>query len=223
MASGAAGDCHDLAERGSNRRLETGFEGQPPKGCAVCDTALDQRWREWPVWSRRAFRTTSPLPHRSKRGGNNRQDVFLLDEDRRFYLETLKAKCDEHGVVVMGYCLMTNHVHLVATPKNSDSLARALGQADGRYASWFNKRYRRSGHLWQNRFYSCALGRTHLLTALAYVDLNPIRAGMLASATEYAWSSAKAHAFGPASDTLVDDWSWSELRLAGNWIEVLEL
>ena len=66
-------------------------------------------------------------PHHITQRGNNRQDVFLLDEDRRFYLETLKAKCREHGVAVLGYCLMTNHVHLVAIPQHPDSLARALG------------------------------------------------------------------------------------------------
>jgi putative transposase len=147
------------------------------------------------------------VPHHITQRGNNPQDVFLLDEDPRFDLDTLKAKCREHGVAVLGYCLMTNHVHLVAIPRHPDSLARALGQAAGRYAAWFNKRHQRSGHLWQNRYYSCPLGASHLVTAPAYVDLNPLRAGLVRNALEYAWSSAKAHAVGAtrlATSSLTD-------------------
>ena len=118
------------------------------------------------------------VPHHITQRGNNRQDVFLLDDDRRFYLETLRERSQRHGVTLLGYCLMTNHVHLVAIPERPDSLARALGQSHSCYAQRFNRRYGRTGHLWQNRFYSCPLGRTHLLRALLYVDLNPLRAGL---------------------------------------------
>ena len=92
---------------------------------------------------------------------------------------------------------MTNHVHLVAIPERPDSLARALGQCRSRYAQGFNRRYGRTGDLWQNRFYSCPLGRTQLVRALLYVDLNPVRAGLVGRAEEYPWSSARAHAEGP--------------------------
>ena len=136
------------------------------------------------------------VPHHITQRGNNRQDTFFLPDDRRFYLETLRAKCRDYGVVVLGYCLMSNHVHLVAVPRRADALAQALGQAHGKYARWFNRRYRRSGHLWQNRFYSSALGGAHLETALAYVDLNPVRAGLVRSAELYEWSSAAAHLTG---------------------------
>ncbi len=67
------------------------------------------------------------VPHHITQRGNNRQDVFLLDDDRRFYLETLRERSQRHGVTLLGYCLMTNHVHLVAIPERPDSLARALG------------------------------------------------------------------------------------------------
>ncbi|MCB9384265.1 MAG: transposase [Bryobacterales bacterium] len=133
------------------------------------------------------------VPYHITRRGNNRQDVFLSPEDRRFYLDLLRTKCTQHGVAVLGYCLMTNHVHLVAIPKRANSLARAMGQTDGRYSYWFNRRHHRSGHLWQERFASCALGRSHLLTALAYVDLNPVRARIVPAAADYPWSSAVAH------------------------------
>jgi putative transposase len=105
-------------------------------------------------------------------------------------------------------------VHRAAIPERDDSFAGALGQTDGRYGSWFNRRYRPSGHLWQKRFYSCALGRTDLLGALAYVDLNAVRAGLTERAGEYEWSSAKAHGAGVESDALLDGRAGSELRRA---------
>jgi putative transposase len=145
--------------------------------------------------------------------GNNRQAVFTSDADRRFYLDTLREKCAVHGVSLLGYCLMSNHVHLIAVPKSPDSLARALGRAHGVYAQRFNRLRRSSGHLWQNRFYSCALGPSHLLSALAYVDLNPVRARIVERASDYAWSSARAHIEGLGSDPLLDTWAWSELGL----------
>lgn len=161
------------------------------------------------------------VPHHITQRGNNRQDTFFLPDDRRYYLETLRAKCRDHGVSLLGYCLMTNHVHLVAVPSSANALAQALGQAHGNYARWFNGRYRRSGHLWQNRFYSSALGGTYLETALAYVDLNPLRAKLVKQAEEYEWSSAKAHLTGCAADSLIDSWDWAELGLGTNWGEIL--
>ena len=81
------------------------------------------------------------VPHHITQRGNNRQDVFLLDEDRRFYIETLRAKSEQHGLTILGYCLMSNHVHLVALPTHAVSLARAGGQAHWRYSMRFNKQY----------------------------------------------------------------------------------
>ncbi|MDA0207573.1 MAG: transposase [Acidobacteria bacterium] len=161
------------------------------------------------------------VPHHITQRGNNRQDTFFLPDDRRFYLETLRAKCRERGMAVLGYCVMTNHVHLVVVPSSANALAQALGQAHGKYARWFNRRYRRSGHLWQNRFYSSALGGTHLETALAYVDLNPVRAKLVRHAEEYEWSSARAHLTGCEEDPLLDAWDWEELGLGADWAERL--
>ena len=82
--------------------------------------------------ARKARVVADGVPHHITQRGNNRQDVFLLSEDRRFYLETLRAKCEQHRVAILGYCLMTNHVHLVAMPERPDGLARALGETHGR-------------------------------------------------------------------------------------------
>ena len=161
------------------------------------------------------------VPHHITQRGNNRQDVFLLDDDRRFYLETLRERSQRHGVTLLGYCLMANHVHLVAIPERPDSLARALGQSHSRYAQGFNRRYGRTGHLWQNRFYSYPLGRTHLVRALLYVDLNPVRAGLVGRAEEYPWSSALAHTEGADPSGTLDLGSWSEICSANDWGEAL--
>jgi putative transposase len=102
---------------------------------------------------------------------------------------------------------MTNHVHLVILPERTDSLAMLLRRLHGRYAQYFNVRAGRSGHLWQNRCFACALGPTHVARALAYVDCNPVRARMVERAAEYPWSSAAPHISGEDSARLLDlDW-----------------
>jgi REP-associated tyrosine transposase len=160
-------------------------------------------------------------PHHVTQRGNNRQDVFLSDSDRRFYLRALAARCSLCDVRLLGYCLMGNHVHMVAVPSKADALARCLGGAHRSYTNYFNKKYSRSGHLWQNRFYSCSLDRRHLIVALAYVDLNPIRAGLVDRACDYAWSSARAHVTGRDPSALLDLGSWAEIDTVGDWADVL--
>ncbi len=140
------------------------------------------------------------VPHPLTQRGNNRQDVFLQDADRRLYIKTIRTKAQGHDLTVLGYCLMTNHVHLAVVPKRPTSLARAVGHAHRRYTAAFNRKYGRSGHLWQNRFYSCPLGPGHLVAAPAYVDLNPVRAGLVGKARQYPWSIAGAHTAAGAGD-----------------------
>ena len=161
------------------------------------------------------------VPHHITQRGNNRQDVFLVDEDRRFYLKTLAEDCHRCGVSVLGYCLMTNHVHLVAVPKRADSFALALRPSHSRYAQLFNRRYGRSGHLWQNRFFSCPLGRGHLLTALFYVDQNPVRAGLVGQAEHYPWSSARAHMEERDASGLIDWELWQQIPGKPRWDQAL--
>jgi len=133
------------------------------------------------------------VPHHVTQRGNNRQDVFLLDEDRRFYLETLGSWARRYELALLGYCLMTNHVHLVVVPRHSNSLSQALGNTHQLHAQRFNRRYGRSGHAWQNRFFSCPVGPDRAVVALAYADLNPVRAGLVGKAESWPWSSAQSH------------------------------
>jgi len=151
-------------------------------------------------------------PHHLTQRGKNRQSIFLVDADRRAYLERLQQDFRSCGVRLLGYCLMTNHVHLVAVPLRPDSFARAMRRANSTYAQGFNRRYRRTGHLFQNRFFSCALGTNHLTAALLYVDCNPVRAGMV--------GEAAGHARG-GGDGFVDWDLWREVRGTGAWAEAL--
>ncbi len=122
--------------------------------------------------------------------GVDRRITFSSEPDRATYLRLLRDNLPEADVAILAYCLMSNHVHLVAVPEREDSLALLLRRVHGRYAQYYNTRNGRTGHLWQNRYFACALGRNHLWTALAYVEGNPVRAGLARSAGEYPWSSA---------------------------------
>jgi putative transposase len=161
------------------------------------------------------------VPHHVTQRGNNRQEVFFVDDDRRAYLKTLAEQCRKHGVRVLGYCLMTNHVHLIAVPATADALARAIGRAHWLYARYVNRLHRRSGHLWQNRFYSSAMDEDHCLLAMRYAERNPIRAGLCRIARRYRWSSAAAHCGGKDESGLLDGRLWKRLSAGLNWADQL--
>jgi len=115
---------------------------------------------------------------------------------------------EHYGLRILGYCLMSNHVHLVASPQYADSLAKTLREVHGRYARYRNAIERVTGHLWQNRYYSCAFEGVRLASVMRYVELNPVRAGLVRSASDYAWSSAVTHLGGTDAAELVDLEQW---------------
>ena len=117
---------------------------------------------------------------------------------------------------------MSNHVHLIAVPERADSLAVLLRRVHGRYAQYYNTRSGRSGHLWQNRFFACLLERNHLWTAMAYVERNPLRAGMVRGAADYRWSSAAAHLSGVDETGILDMEWWRREGRAADWAQVLD-
>ena len=163
------------------------------------------------------------LAHHVTQRGNRQQNVFLSDDHRRVYLKTLGKHCEKYGLRILGYCLMTNHVHLVAVPLREDSLAKGLGRTHNDYARWFNVTQGQSGHLWQNRFFSCPLEDRHLWEALRYVELNPVRAHLVARPEEWRWSSAGAHLGRPDESGLLSMESWREQYDERRWREVLEM
>ena len=132
-------------------------------------------------------------PHHITQRGNNRQDVFFCDHDRETYLRLLKKYTAAYRVDVLGYCLMTNHVHIVATPATADGLALAIGLTHNDYSRWLHIARSESGHLWQNRFFSCPVESRYLSAVLAYVERNPVRAGLVPQSEHWSWSSAPAH------------------------------
>lgn len=162
-------------------------------------------------------------PHHITQRGNNRQAVFFVDDDRRVYLELLREQAGQYGLEVLAYCLMGNHVHLVATPHAPESLAKAVGRTHFRYTQYVNRLHGRSGHLWQGRFYSCALDGRHLWLALKYVELNPVGARLCRRAWRYAWSSAAAHTDEGAESGLLDLPRWYREMRAATWRQELTL
>jgi putative transposase len=104
--------------------------------------------------------------------------------------------CRERGVQVWAYCLMPNHIHLIAVPQSEDGLARAIGEAHRRYTRRVNFREKWRGYLWQGRFASFVTDEPHLLAAARYVELNPVRAGLVLNAEDWRWSSARSHLLG---------------------------
>ncbi len=145
--------------------------------------------------------------------GVDRRETFSSDTDRRTYLGLLQQDLEDTGVALLGWCLMTNPVHLIALPLREDSLSILLRRAHGRYAQYYNACSGRTGHLWQNRFFSCVLAPDHLWTALAYAECNPVRAGIVKQARDYAWSSALAHITGHDERRLLDmEWWQREQR-----------
>jgi len=154
------------------------------------------------------------LPHHVTQRGNNRCDVFFDDDDRRFYLWTLAQYRRKYGVDIWGYCLMDNHVHFLAVPHETDSLARCFAGANLVYTQRINRKHGRSGRLWQNRFFSCPVDKDeYLWPVLRYIDRNPVRAKLVSKAWDYRWSSARHHVTGEADPLLNEpDWLMTELR-----------
>ena len=144
-------------------------------------------------------------PHHVTQRGVRSMRVFFSDNDRRTYLQLLRAQGEAHGVSFLAYCLMSNHVHLVAVPKKEDSLARAIGEAHRRYTRMVNFRQGVRGYLFQGRFFSCPLDEAYLLSAVRYVERNPMRAKLVRRPWEYLWSSARYHVGLRKQDTLVED------------------
>jgi putative transposase len=150
------------------------------------------------------------VPHHVTQRGNRREDIFFTDEDREAYLSWLKEYSEKFGVEILAYCLMTNHIHLVAVPATDDGLHGVLKPLHMRYAQRINRARGWKGHLWQGRFFSSPLDEAYLWAAVRYVERNPVRAGMVRRAENYRWSSAAAHC-GRRLDGLLNlESSWSK-------------
>ena len=135
--------------------------------------------------------------------GIDRAAVFFADEDRRLFLEWLGAIAAAEGVALHAYVLMTNHLHLLMTPARREGVPAVMKRLGQRYVQHVNRTYRRTGALFEGRFRSALIeADTYLLACQRYIELNPVRASMVAAPGDYPWSSYRANALG-ASDSLV--------------------
>ncbi len=152
---------------------------------------------------RRARLTIPGIPWHIIQRGNNRTACFYAEEDYRRYLDTLKEQAEKFGCTVHAYVLMTNHVHLLLTPEREDSAGLLMKHLGQRYVQYVNRRYRRSGTLWEGRFRSCLTqSEDYVLACYRYIELNPVRADMVRHPRDYRWSSYRANAEG-AADPLI--------------------
>jgi len=154
------------------------------------------------------------LPHHVTQRGNRRQKTFFQLDDYLLYMALMGEQCQRFGVEILAYCLMPNHVHLIAVPSTEEALRRAVGEAHRKYTQKINQREGWRGYLWQGRFASFVMDERHTRAAARYIEMNPVRAGLVQRAADYPWSSARAHLLG-CDDALatvapllqgVDDW-----------------
>lgn len=176
-----------------------------------------------PLMPRTARIVALGVAHHVTQRGNNLQDVFFTDDDRRHYLHILAEQSQTYGLTVHAYCLMTNHIHLIVTPRHADSLQLGVGRTHWRYTQTINRLHGRSGHLWQNRFFSCPVVGDHEIAAIRYVERNPVTARIVRLPWRYRWSSAAAHC-GEASDKseLLDLTAFRKRYTPAQWRRILQ-
>jgi putative transposase len=161
-------------------------------------------------------------PHHVTQRGNHRRTVFFSDSDREFYLQLLERHFSPQAIQMEGYCLMPNHVHQALIPPAPDSLARGVGRLHNDFARWQHMRQNLTGHFWQNRFFSCPMDEDHFWEALRYIELNPVRAGLVKNAWDWPWSSAQAHVNGEDNTGLLSVNLWSKRFNGAQWKEFLQ-
>ena len=137
--------------------------------------------------------------------GNNRSIIFVAEEDYHFFIECLQSAAEQHGCAIHAYVLMTNHVHLLITPEREDSIGKTLQSLGRRYVQYFNYTQKRTGTLWEGRYKATLIdSERYLLTCYRYIELNPVRANMVAHPREYPWSSYLSHAEGKIDKLITD-------------------
>ena len=135
--------------------------------------------------------------------GNNRQAIFSCEDDMKAYVTWLKQYSKKYKVAIHAWVLMTNHVHLLCSPANHSGISQMMQSLGRMYVMYFNRAYKRSGTLWEGRYRSCLVqSDKYLLEVYRYIELNPVRAGMVQDPSEYSWSSYQCNALGKQSDLL---------------------
>lgn len=162
----------------------------------------------------------SGYPHHITQRGNRRQQTFFCDDDYLAYIELMAEWCRAYHVEIWAWCLMPNHVHLVAVPHTIEALSHAIGEAHRRYTRRINFREKWRGHLWQERFASFPMDEQYLLATARYIEMNPVAAKLVQNPEDYRWSSAQAHLAG--EDDALTQVS-PLLELVSDWRNFLQL
>jgi putative transposase len=152
-------------------------------------------------------------PHHVTQRGNHRQKVFFSDRDYETYMTLMRKYFRKYGVDLTGYSLMPNHVHQAVIPALENSLAKGVGMLHNDFSRWQQIQRSQTGHLWQNRFFSNPMDDSYFWMALRYIELNPVRAGLVRNAWDWPWSSARAHVSG------VDDTGMLDMELWGKYFD----
>ena len=160
------------------------------------------------------------VPHHVTQRGNRRQTTFFKEDDYETYKSLMAEWCLSQGVEVLAYCLMPNHVHLIVVPSTERALRAAIAEAHRRYTVMVNAREGWTGCLWQGRFVSCPMAPGHLFNGVRYVELNPVRAGLVGTPEDWPHSSARAHLSG-RHDGLVEPSAL--LERFGDWRKILSV
>ncbi len=155
------------------------------------------------------------VPHHITQRGNRMQKTFFSNNDYANYIDLMAEWCSRCGVEIWAYCLMPNHVHLIAVPDTEDSLAKAIGEAHRRYTRHINFRKGWRGHLWQGRFASYPMDEVYLMVAARYIELNPVKARLVSKPELWKYSSANSHIYGKEDvllsrtsplNEMIEDW-----------------
>ena len=168
---------------------------------SVCQAWVDEA-KQKSIMPRFRRLVVPGYPHHVTQRGVRRQRTFFDERDYRNYLAIARGLRPDYSLELLAYCLMPNHIHAVVIPREENSLAEFFGRLHQEYAKRTNFRYEWTGHLWQNRFYSVVMSSRHTITAMRYVERNPVRSGLVRAPDEWPWSSARGN-LGLADDDLI--------------------
>jgi len=135
--------------------------------------------------------------------GNNRQAIFAAEVDYQYFRDAIIEAAGRFGLAIHAYVWMTNHIHLLATPTDTDSISKTFQSAGRKYVQYFNYTHKRSGTLWEGRYRATVVdSEQYMLSVMRYIELNPVRAGMVAHPRDYPWSSHRHYAYGESGPNL---------------------
>ena len=170
----------------------------------------------------RPRRITIPgVPHHIVQRGNNKNSIFFEREDFEQYLRLLSRYSQKYEFRILSFCLMTNHVHIVGIPSEIGSMSSLMRSTQHRYSLQLNRKMGKSGHNWYSRYYSCPCDEFHGVSSMRYVELNPVRAGIVKEPWDYMWSSAMYHVGQRSYPEFLDRNWWNKRFSPRDWEELL--